>query len=57
MAIAAIFIPLVHMHKQLRGTYEIGQTSAFLRTCILAFFCFFTAMIFFILLLAIGALG
>ncbi|MEM8696988.1 MAG: DUF3667 domain-containing protein [Pseudomonadota bacterium] len=55
--IAVIVVPFVHMYKQLRGTYEIGRITAFLRTCILAFFCFFTALIFFILLLAIGALG
>jgi hypothetical protein len=57
IVIAAIFVPFVHMYKQLRGTYDIGRITAFLRTCILAFFCFFTATIFFILLLAIGALG
>lgn len=55
--IAAIVVPFVHMYKQLRGTYDIGRITAFLRTCILAFFCFFTALIFFVLLLAIGALG
>ncbi|WP_299326190.1 DUF3667 domain-containing protein [Parasphingopyxis sp.] len=57
IVIAALSIPFVHMYKQLRGTYDIGRITAFLRTCILAFFCFFTALIFFILLLAIGALG
>ena len=57
IATAATFIPFIHMYKQLRGTYDIGRITAFLRTCILAFFCIFTAMIFFILLLAIGALG
>ncbi|MGP1281470.1 MAG: DUF3667 domain-containing protein [Parasphingopyxis sp.] len=57
IALAAILVPLVHMYKQLRGTYAIGRIGALLRTGVLAMFCFFTALIFFILLLAIGALG
>lgn len=57
IVIAALIVPLVHMYKQLRGTYAIGRIGALLRTGVLAMFCFFTALIFFILLLAIGALG
>ncbi|MGJ8537419.1 MAG: DUF3667 domain-containing protein [Parasphingopyxis sp.] len=55
--LAAIFIPFIHMYKQLRGTYQIGRISAFLRTVVLSFFCFTAAFIFFVMLLGIGALG
>jgi len=55
--IAAVFIPFIHMYKQLRGTYQTGRISAFLRTLLLSFFCFTAALIFFVMLLAIGALG
>ena len=55
--LAIIFVPVIHMYKQLRGTYQITRIGAFLRTIFLAGFCFCTATIFFIMLLAIGALG
>lgn len=55
--LAAVFIPFIHMYKQLRGTYQIGRISAFLRTVLLSFFCFTAAFIFFVMLLGIGALG
>jgi Protein of unknown function (DUF3667) len=55
--LAAIFIPFIHMYKQLRGTYQIGRIGAFLRTVILSGFCFTAAFIFFVMLLTIGALG
>ena len=55
--LAIIFIPVIHMYKQLRGTYQIGRITAFLRTILLAWFCFLTSTVFFVLLLAIGALG
>ena len=55
--LAIIFVPVIHMYKQLRGTYQISRIGAFLRTIFLAGFCFCTATIFFIMLLAIGALG
>lgn len=55
--IAAVFVPFIHMYMQLRGTYQIGWISAFLRTLLLSFFCFAAASIFFVMLLGIGALG
>ncbi|RED17691.1 uncharacterized protein DUF3667 [Parasphingopyxis lamellibrachiae] len=55
--LAAVFIPFIHMYKQLRGTYQIGRISAFFRTVLLSFFCFTAAFIFFVMLLTIGALG
>jgi hypothetical protein len=55
--LAAVFIPFIHMYKQLRGTYQIGRISALLRTVLLSFFCFTAAFIFFVMLLGIGALG
>lgn len=55
--LAAVFIPFLHLYKQLRGTYQIGRISAFLRTVLLSFFCFTAACIFFVILLGIGALG
>lgn len=57
ISIAAIFIPFLHMYKQLRGAYGLWRIDALFRTFILAGFCFVTASIFFILLLGIGALG
>jgi len=55
--LAAVFIPFVHMYKQLRGSYGVGRITGLLRTFILSGFCFVTAFIFFVLLLGIGALG
>lgn len=57
IALAAIFVPPVHIFRQLKQAYQLHWGSALLRTFILVNFCFVTAGIFFTLLLGIGALG
>jgi hypothetical protein len=54
---AAVFIPPIHIFRQLKQAYQLHWASALLRTFILVNFCFVTATIFFVLLLGIGALG
>ena len=56
-ALAAMFIPPIHIFRQLKQAYGLHWASALLRTFILVNFCFMTASIFFVLLLGIGALG
>ena len=56
-AFAAIFIPPIHIFRQLKQAYGLHWASALLRTFILVNFCFITASLFFALLLGIGALG
>lgn len=57
IASAAIFIPPVHMFRQLKQAYQLHWASALLRTFLLLNFCVITASLFFVLLLGIGALG
>ncbi len=55
--LAAIFIPPIHMFRQLKQAYQLHWASALLRTFLLLIFCTITASLFFVLLLGIGALG
>lgn len=57
IAVSALFIPPVHMFRQLKQAYQLHWASALLRTFLLVNFCFITASFFFLLLLGIGALG
>ncbi len=57
IAPAALFIPPVHMFRQLKQAYQIHWASALLRTFLLVNFCAITATLFFVLLLGLGALG
>jgi hypothetical protein len=57
IAFAALFIPPIHMFRQLKQAYQLHWASATLRTFLLVNFCAITATLFFILLLGIGALG
>ena len=57
IASAAIFIPPVHMFRQLKQAYQLHWASALLRTFLLLNFCVITASLFFVLLLGIGARG
>jgi hypothetical protein len=52
-----ILLPPIHMYWQLRGAYSLRWYSALWRTAALVVFAGLAAMIFFTLLLAIGALG
>ena len=57
IALAAMFVPPIHIFRQLKQAYGLHWASALLRTFILVNFCFVTASLFFVLLLGIGALG
>lgn len=57
IAPAAVFIPPIHMFRQLKQAYRLNWASALLRTFILVNFCAITASLFFVLLLGLGALG
>jgi hypothetical protein len=57
VAIAAMIVPPVHMYRQLRGAYGTRRRWAMLRMILLVMFACMILTIFFMLLLAIGALG
>lgn len=57
IASAAIFLPPIHMFRQLKGAYSLGWFGALVRTFLLVNFCFITSTLFFVLLLGLGALG
>jgi hypothetical protein len=54
---AMIFVPPIHMYRQLRGAYELSWSSALWRTFALINFAFIAASLFFTGLLALGLLG
>jgi hypothetical protein len=54
---AIMFVPPIHMYRQLRGAYALSRWSALWRTFILLNFAFMAASLFFTLLLALGVLG
>jgi hypothetical protein len=57
IALSAMIIPPLHMYRQLRGAYGTRRRWAILRTFLLIVFAGLTLTVFFLLLLAIGALG
>lgn len=57
IAPAALFIPPIHMFRQLKQAYQLHWASAAVRTFLLVNFCAITASLYFVLLLGIGALG
>lgn len=57
IATAAVFIPPIHMYRQLRGAYQLGRFNALLRTTALGIFASVAATFFIILLLALGVMG
>jgi len=54
---AAVFLPPIHLYRQLRGAYEIGRWSAILRTFLLTIFAAIALTLFLMLLLSLGLLG
>lgn len=54
---AAVFIPPIHMYRQMRGAYQLGRRNAFVRTLFLLLFAQFAAVTFGILLITLGAFG
>lgn len=57
IAMAAMIIPPVHIYRQLRGAYGTRRRWALPRAALLVIFAGMILTIFFMLLLAIGALG
>ena len=57
VALLALFVPPIHIFRQLRGTYGLRKRSALWRTVALLFCAQTTVGLFFILLLALGVLG
>lgn len=55
--IAFAFVPPIHMYRQLRGAYGLRRWSAALRTAVLLVFCWLAAVLFTLLLVALGVLG
>ena len=54
---AILFVPPLHIYRQLRGAYSLSRWSAIWRTLVLIVFAFVAAGLFFTLLLALGLLG
>ena len=50
-----LFIPPIHMYKQLRGAYGLSRFSAFWRLCVLTVFIVIVLVLFLQLLLVLGA--
>lgn len=57
IALLSLFVPPVHIYRQLRGAYEIGRLSALWRTAVLIFLAGFAMLVFSLLLLALGVLS
>jgi hypothetical protein len=57
IGLAFTFVPPIHIYRQLRGAYGLRWYSALWRTAALLVFAGVAAMIFFTMLLALGALG
>lgn len=57
IAMAAMIVPPVHIYRQLRGAYGTRRRWALLRMCVLVLFAGIILTVFFMLLLAVGALG
>jgi Protein of unknown function (DUF3667) len=55
--LAIIFVPPIHIYRQLRGAYQLARWSALWRTVVLINFAFIAAALFFTGLLMLGVLG
>ena len=55
--VALMFVPPVHMYRQLRGAYGLRWWSALLRTILLLVFAMIAATLFTLMLVALGVLG
>ena len=52
--LALFFFPPWHMYRQLKGTYAIGTGAAIWRTAVLILFAYTSALLFVLMLLAMG---
>jgi hypothetical protein len=57
LALLGVFVPLLHIYKQLKGTYALRRFSALWRTAVLTVFIFVILFLFLDVLLVIGAVG
>jgi hypothetical protein len=57
LALAAVFIPFVHMTRQLKQAYALRWRSAVLRAMVLSFFILIVLLLFLLALLALGMSG
>ncbi len=55
VALMVMFVPPIHLYKQLRGAYEIGRFSAFWRLMFLSMCIWIVLLLFLQILLALGA--
>jgi hypothetical protein len=55
MGLAMVLVPPVHIYRQLRGAYRLSRFSALWRTAALLCFALIAALIFFLLLVLLGA--
>jgi hypothetical protein len=49
-----ILVPPFHMYRQLKGAYQLGRFSAFVRTVLLTTFAFIAGALFFVVVAAVG---
>lgn len=54
---AAVFVPPLHMYRQMRGAYRLGRLNAAVRTILLIFFAQIALLTFVLALIALGAFG
>jgi hypothetical protein len=50
-------VPPFHMYRQLKGAYQLGRFSAFVRTTLLTTFAFIAGALFFVVVAALGVAG
>jgi hypothetical protein len=56
LASLLFLVPPFHMYRHLKGAYQLGRTSAVLRTMALVTFAFVAAGLFFVMAVALGAM-
>ena len=56
-SLLTVFVPPIHIYRQLRGAYELSRWSALWRTSVLLMFAFIAIALFFSLLVGIGEFG
>lgn len=52
-----VLVPPFHMYRQLKGAYQLGRFSAFVRTTLLTTFAFIAGALFFVVVAALGIAG
>ena len=57
VSIAGVFIPPLHMYRQLRGAYGVSRVGAIIRVLVLSTFAAVVLILFLVLLLALGIMG